>query len=63
MPSIENALYTDPRLVAVYDLFNAGDHDFTFYAARIDDAQWFGGWHGAPFDAASSAEIITICRA
>ncbi|HDR8858837.1 TPA: class I SAM-dependent methyltransferase [Burkholderia territorii] len=28
-------LYTDPRLVAVYDRFNAGDHDFAFYASRI----------------------------
>ncbi|MBY4830317.1 class I SAM-dependent methyltransferase [Burkholderia dolosa] len=28
-------LYSDPRLVAVYDLFNAGDHDFAFYASRI----------------------------
>lgn len=24
------ALYTDPRLVAIYDLFNAGDQDFAF---------------------------------
>jgi len=29
------ALYTDPRLVAAYDLFNAGDQDFAFYAAVI----------------------------
>lgn len=29
------ALYTDPRLVAVYDLFNAGDRDFAFYASVI----------------------------
>ncbi|RQS24411.1 bifunctional 2-polyprenyl-6-hydroxyphenol methylase/3-demethylubiquinol 3-O-methyltransferase UbiG [Burkholderia sp. Bp8998] len=28
-------LYTDPRLVAVYDRFNAGNRDFTFYASRI----------------------------
>lgn len=32
-------LYTDPRLVAVYDLFNAGDHDFAFYASRIGTVQ------------------------
>ncbi|MCA3777723.1 MAG: class I SAM-dependent methyltransferase [Burkholderia sp.] len=31
-------LYTDPRLVAIYDLFNAGDHDFAFYAAVIGAA-------------------------
>ncbi|WP_321802470.1 class I SAM-dependent methyltransferase [Burkholderia sp. BCC1993] len=28
-------LYADPRLVAVYDRFNAGDRDFAFYASRI----------------------------
>lgn len=28
-------LYSDPRLVAVYDRFNAGDRDFAFYASRI----------------------------
>ncbi|AYQ42731.1 SAM-dependent methyltransferase [Burkholderia aenigmatica] len=33
------ALYTDPRLVAVYDLFNAGDRDFAFYAAAIGTAR------------------------
>ena len=32
------ALYTDPRLVAAYDLFNAGDRDFAFYAAVIGAA-------------------------
>ncbi|WP_334032151.1 class I SAM-dependent methyltransferase [Burkholderia orbicola] len=32
-------LYTDPRLVAVYDLFNAGDRDFAFYAAAIGAAR------------------------
>ncbi|HHL4080545.1 class I SAM-dependent methyltransferase [Burkholderia sola] len=32
-------LYTDPRLVAVYDLFNAGDRDFAFYAAVIGAAR------------------------
>ena len=32
-------LYTDPRLVAVYDRFNAGDRDFTFYASRIGTAR------------------------
>ncbi|MBY4870626.1 class I SAM-dependent methyltransferase [Burkholderia sp. Bp9017] len=32
-------LYTDPRLVAVYDLFNAGDRDFAFYASRIGTAR------------------------
>lgn len=32
-------LYTDPRLVAVYDLFNAGDQDFAFYAAAIGAAR------------------------
>ncbi|WP_406806659.1 class I SAM-dependent methyltransferase [Burkholderia semiarida] len=32
-------LYTDPRLVAVYDLFNAGDRDFVFYAAAIGAAR------------------------
>ncbi|ALX13979.1 SAM-dependent methyltransferase [Burkholderia cepacia JBK9] len=31
-------LYTDPRLVALYDLFNAGDRDFAFYAAAIGAA-------------------------
>lgn len=31
-------LYSDPRLVAVYDLFNAGDRDFAFYASRIGTA-------------------------
>ncbi|MBZ5791682.1 class I SAM-dependent methyltransferase [Burkholderia contaminans] len=39
MPTIEDALYTDPRLVAVYDLFNAGDRDFAFYAAAIGAAR------------------------
>ncbi|WP_423369196.1 class I SAM-dependent methyltransferase [Burkholderia sp. LMG 32019] len=39
MPTIEDALYTDPRLVAVYDLFNAGDRDFAFYAAAIGGAR------------------------
>ncbi|HEM7852033.1 class I SAM-dependent methyltransferase [Burkholderia multivorans] len=34
----DETLYTDARLVAVYDLFNAGDHDFMFYAARIGAA-------------------------
>ncbi|NTX26477.1 class I SAM-dependent methyltransferase [Burkholderia pyrrocinia] len=33
------ALYTDPRLVAVYDLFNAGDRDFAFYASEIGTAR------------------------
>ncbi|WP_321939668.1 class I SAM-dependent methyltransferase [Burkholderia cepacia] len=33
------ALYTDPRLVAVYDLFNAGDRDFAFYASVIGAAR------------------------
>ncbi|KML59808.1 SAM-dependent methyltransferase [Burkholderia cepacia] len=33
------ALYTDPRLVAVYDLFNSGDHDFAFYASVIGTAR------------------------
>ncbi|TCW85669.1 class I SAM-dependent methyltransferase [Burkholderia sp. SRS-46] len=32
-------------------------------AARFADVDWFGDWRGAPFDAASSAEIIAICRA
>lgn len=32
-------LYSDPRLVAVYDLFNAGDHDFAFYASHIGPAR------------------------
>jgi len=32
-------LYTDPRLVAVYDRFNAGDRDFAFYASRIGAAR------------------------
>ncbi|WP_175965771.1 class I SAM-dependent methyltransferase [Burkholderia sp. BCC0322] len=32
------ALYTDPRLVAAYDLFNAGDRDFAFYASVIGAA-------------------------
>jgi len=32
-------LYTDPRLVAVYDGINAGDRDFTFYASRIGTAR------------------------
>ncbi|WP_175854668.1 class I SAM-dependent methyltransferase [Burkholderia anthina] len=32
-------LYIDPRLVAVYDLFNAGNRDFTFYASRIGTAR------------------------
>ena len=34
-PAGADLLYTDPRLVAVYDLFNAGDRDFAFYAAAI----------------------------
>ena len=34
-----DVLYTDPRLVAVYDLFNAGDRDFAFYASRIGTAR------------------------
>ncbi|MBN3833066.1 class I SAM-dependent methyltransferase [Burkholderia sp. Ac-20344] len=33
------ALYTDPRLVAAYDLFNAGDRDFAFYASEIGAAR------------------------
>ena len=33
------ALYTDPRLVAIYDLFNAGDQDFAFYASVIGAAR------------------------
>ena len=33
------ALYTDPRLVALYDLFNAGDQDFAFYACVIGAAR------------------------
>ncbi|WP_175876974.1 class I SAM-dependent methyltransferase [Burkholderia sp. BCC0097] len=32
-------LYTEARLVAVYDLFNAGDRDFAFYAAAIGAAR------------------------
>ncbi|WP_321819273.1 MULTISPECIES: class I SAM-dependent methyltransferase [unclassified Burkholderia] len=32
-------LYTDPRLVAVYDRFNAGDRDFAFYASRLGTAR------------------------
>ncbi|MGS0891910.1 class I SAM-dependent methyltransferase [Burkholderia stagnalis] len=39
MSDVEDALYTDPRLVAVYDLFNAGDRDFAFYASRIGPAR------------------------
>ncbi|WP_423395042.1 class I SAM-dependent methyltransferase [Burkholderia sp. LMG 21824] len=35
----DEALYTDPRLVAVYDLFNAGDRDFAFYASVIGTAR------------------------
>lgn len=34
----DETLYTNPRLVAVYDLFNAGDHDFAFHASRIGAA-------------------------
>ncbi|MBJ9963068.1 class I SAM-dependent methyltransferase [Burkholderia seminalis] len=37
-PADADRLYTDPRLVAVYDLFNAGDHDFAFYASVIGPA-------------------------
>lgn len=33
--STGDTLYTDARLVAIYDLLNAGDHDFAFYASRI----------------------------
>lgn len=33
--STVNALYTDPRLIAVYDVLNAGDADHLFYAERI----------------------------
>ncbi|KAB0640524.1 class I SAM-dependent methyltransferase [Burkholderia latens] len=32
-------LYSDPRLVAVYDLFNAGDRDFAFYTSCIGAAR------------------------
>ncbi len=32
-------LHTEARLVAVYDLFNAGDRDFAFYASRIGTAR------------------------
>ncbi|VWC53697.1 class I SAM-dependent methyltransferase [Burkholderia lata] len=32
-------LYTAPRLVAIYDLFNAGDQDFAFYASVIGAAR------------------------
>ncbi|MGU3779981.1 class I SAM-dependent methyltransferase [Burkholderia metallica] len=39
MTSAGETLYTDPRLVAVYDLFNAGDQDFTFYASVIGAAR------------------------
>ncbi|WP_176046146.1 class I SAM-dependent methyltransferase [Burkholderia sp. BCC1644] len=37
-PADPERLYADPRLVAVYDLFNAGDHDFAFYASVIGAA-------------------------
>ncbi|RQS22365.1 class I SAM-dependent methyltransferase [Burkholderia sp. Bp8992] len=37
-PADPDRLYTDPRLVSVYDLFNAGDQDFAFYAAVIGAA-------------------------
>ncbi|WP_137009617.1 class I SAM-dependent methyltransferase [Aquitalea aquatilis] len=33
--STVNALYTDPRLIAVYDVLNAGEADHLFYAERI----------------------------
>ncbi|OXI83546.1 SAM-dependent methyltransferase [Burkholderia sp. AU31652] len=32
-------LYTDSRLVALYDLFNAGDQDFAFYTSVIGAAR------------------------
>jgi ubiquinone/menaquinone biosynthesis C-methylase UbiE len=35
MSNIENALYTDARLVDLYDLLNSGDRDHRFYAERI----------------------------
>lgn len=39
MSADADRLYADSRLVAVYDLFNAGDHDFAFYAAVIGAAR------------------------
>ncbi|KVD91837.1 SAM-dependent methyltransferase [Burkholderia stagnalis] len=39
MRSTGDTLYTDSRLVAIYDLLNAGDHDFAFYASRIGAAR------------------------
>ena len=35
MSETENTLYSDSRLVGIYDSLNAGDHDFTFYEAQI----------------------------
>lgn len=32
-------------------------------AAGFPSADWYGDWRHAPFDAATSAEIIAICRA
>jgi len=35
MSDVENALYSDARLVSLYDLLNSGDLDHRFYAERI----------------------------
>jgi SAM-dependent methyltransferase len=39
MPADSDILYTDPRLVAIYDLFNAGDQDFAFYSSMLGAAR------------------------
>jgi ubiquinone/menaquinone biosynthesis C-methylase UbiE len=35
MSNIDDALYSDPRLVDIYDLLNSGDSDFRFYLERL----------------------------
>jgi ubiquinone/menaquinone biosynthesis C-methylase UbiE len=35
MSDVEDTLYADPRLVDLYDLLNAGDWDYAFYAKRV----------------------------
>ena len=36
---MENALYSDPDLIAVYDAANAGREDFAFYLSRLPEVR------------------------
>lgn len=35
MPYVKDALYTDKRLVDIYDLLNSDDSDFRFYSEHV----------------------------